>query len=187
MLTELQAVNRMLALVGEPPVTTLDNTIPEVVQARDVLSVVSSEVQSTGWHFNTDDEFPLSPGPDGTIAVPADAIRVDASAEAYDLVARSGKLYDKQTRSNIFTKSVNCDIVRFMGFADLPVVAQHYIALRAARRFIREHLGSSSADGQLAQDEQLAYQRLVESDTSNADYNLLDNNPDAWRAAQRIM
>lgn len=187
MMTELQAINRMLALVGEPPVTTLTTDIPEVLQAIDVLSLVSSEVQALGWHFNTDDSVSLAPGQDGTIAIPTDALRIDASEPSLDLVARGGKLYNKKTNTNLFIKPVDVDIVRLLAFSDLPAVAQHYIALRAARRFIREHLGSSSGDTQLAMDEQMAYLRLVESDGTNADYNLLENNPDAMRAALRIM
>lgn len=187
MMTELKAVNRMLALAGEPPVNTLSTTIPEVLQAVAVLSQVSEEVQAVGWHFNSDDALSLSPGPDKTISVPTDALRIDATEPALDLVARSGKLYDKGTNSNQFDEAVDVDIVRLLTFEDLPAVAQHYITLRASRRFLREHLGSGSADNQLALDEQLAYQRLVETDGANADYNLLENNPDAWRAAQRIL
>lgn len=184
-MTELQAVNRLLALAGEPPVNTLTTTIPEVLHAVEVLSVVSSEVQAVGWHFNTDESIKLTPAQDGTIAVPTNAIRLDASDTSLDVVVRAGKLYDKQSHTNTFSEPVEADIVWLFAFDDLPLVAQHYITLRASRRFLREHLGPSSADAQLAQDELNAFMRLQDADGANADYNLLEGNPDTLRASLR--
>ena len=184
-MTELQAINRMLALAGEPPVNTLTTSIPEVIQALEVLSVVSSEVQTIGWHFNTDEAIKLTPADDGTIAVPTNAIRIDATDTDLDIVVRAGKLYDKKTHSNTFSEPLEADIVWLFPFADLPLVARHYIALRATRRFLREHLGSGSGDSQLAQDEQMAYLRLQDADGANADYNMLEGNPETLRASLR--
>lgn len=185
-MTELQAINRMLALAGEPPVTTLDTSIPEVQQAVDVLATVSAEVQAIGWHFNSDDAVPLTPDVvQGEIVAPATAIRLDAQDPHEDVVVRAGRLYDKKTRSYKFSAPVIADIVWLFAFADLPMQAQQLIALRAARRFLREYLGSSSGDTQLAQDEQAAYMRLLDADGANADYNMLENNPESYRATQR--
>lgn len=184
-MTELQAINRMLALAGEPPVNTLTTTIPEVLQAREVLSVVSSEVQAIGWHFNTDTKYELQLYQDMTIPVPANALRVDATDQKLDLVVRAGKLYDKATHSFQFEAPVEVDIVWGFPFDDLPPTVQHYVALRASRRFLREHLGASSADVQLANDEQAAFMRMQDSDGVNADYNMLEGNPETLRAALR--
>ena len=184
-MTKLQAVNRMLALVGEPPVATLEGvTIPEVLQAVEVLDAVSAEVQAVGWHFNSDDGLTLTPV-EGVIEVPANATRLDATDASLDMVVRAGKLYDKTTHSHTFVDPVLVDVVWLFDFSDLPVVAQQYIALRASRRFLREHLGPTSGDTQLAQDEQMAFVRLVDADGSNADYNLLEGNPETLRASLR--
>ena len=43
---ELPAVNEILASVGQAPVTTLDQTNPDVAIAYDTLLQVSREVQS---------------------------------------------------------------------------------------------------------------------------------------------
>lgn len=184
-MTELQAINRLLALAGEPPVTAIDTTIPEVAQAVEVLAVVSQEVQAIGWHFNSDDEYPLVPNDIGEITAPTTAIRIDATSPHKDIVVRSGLLYDKQRRSYNFSGPVEADIIWLFAFASLPMQARQYIALRAARRFLREYLGSSSGDTQLAQDEQAAYMRLLDADGANADYNMLENNPESLRATLR--
>ena len=49
---ELQAVNQILASVGQAPVTTLEQTNPDVSIALDTLRQVSREVQAEGWSFN---------------------------------------------------------------------------------------------------------------------------------------
>ena len=52
---ELPAVNEILASVGQAPVTTLDQTNPDVAIAYDTLLNVSREIQSEGWTFNTEE------------------------------------------------------------------------------------------------------------------------------------
>ena len=49
---ELPAINQILTSCGQAPVTTLDQTNPEVAIAYDTLLQVSREVQSEGWTFN---------------------------------------------------------------------------------------------------------------------------------------
>ena len=57
-LTELQAINQMLAAVGQIPVTSIDKdsndnpTNPDVAMAQETLRQVSKEVQAEGWTFN---------------------------------------------------------------------------------------------------------------------------------------
>jgi hypothetical protein len=48
---ELQAVNQILASVGQAPVTTLEQTNPDVSIALDTLRQVSREVQAEGWQL----------------------------------------------------------------------------------------------------------------------------------------
>ena len=54
---ELPAVNQILASVGQAPVTTLDQTNPDVAIAYDTLLEVSKEVQAEGWTFNQEFEI----------------------------------------------------------------------------------------------------------------------------------
>ena len=57
---ELPAINQILTSCGQAPVTTLDQTNPEVAIAYATLLQVSREVQSEGWTFNKEYhvEFP---------------------------------------------------------------------------------------------------------------------------------
>ena len=56
---ELPAVNEILASVGQAPVTTLDQTNPDVAIAYDTLLQVSKEVQAEGWTFNQEFEYEI--------------------------------------------------------------------------------------------------------------------------------
>ena len=60
--TKLEAINTMLSNVGEAPVNSLTGSLTNDVQlAQNILDEISREVQSAGWHFNTDKEVPLAP------------------------------------------------------------------------------------------------------------------------------
>lgn len=48
---ELQAVNEILASVGQAPVTSLDQTNPDVAIANSTLKEVSREVQAEAGHL----------------------------------------------------------------------------------------------------------------------------------------
>ena len=176
----------MLAIIGESPVVSVDVPIPEVTNALEVLHTVSLEVQSKGWDFNTDTGYPLSPGVDGAIAVPSNAIRVDASEVSASIQVRAGKLYDKANRSSIFTEAVHVDVVWFFEFEELPQPAKQYIYIKAARRFQREHLGSTTIEKLTEQDENESFVGLLDYETESADFNLLTGNQDNLRASLRI-
>lgn len=62
-LTELEAVNSMLAAIGEAPVSTLTGaTQADVQMAINILRDVTREVQSWGWRFNTEFGMEILPG-----------------------------------------------------------------------------------------------------------------------------
>ena len=57
---ELPAVNEILASIGQAPVSTLEQTNPDVAIAYDTLTNVSREVQSEGWIFNTEEYYEIA-------------------------------------------------------------------------------------------------------------------------------
>lgn len=60
--TELDAVNAMLASIGESRITNLvSNTNADVLLAVDIIRRVAAEVQSRGWKFNTEFGYEISP------------------------------------------------------------------------------------------------------------------------------
>ena len=78
---ELPAVNEILASVGQAPVTTLDQTNPDVAIAYDTLLNVSREVQSEGWIFNTEKYVNFTPDANDEIVIPNNILQLDLHEE----------------------------------------------------------------------------------------------------------
>ena len=76
---ELAAVNQILGAVGQAPVTTLDQTNPDVAIAYDTLVEVNREIQSEGWVFNTEEEYPFNQDVNGEILIPDNILLLDLS------------------------------------------------------------------------------------------------------------
>ena len=137
---ELPAVNEILASVGQAPVTTLDQTNPDVAIAYDTLLNVSREVQAEGWTFNTEEFYELTPDVNGEVLIPNNVLQIDLHDEKdnqYESVRRSGKLYEKINHTYDWTTLTNwekvaCDIVWFFDWVDLPRPIQDYIVAKAS-------------------------------------------------------
>ena len=76
---ELPAVNQILASVGQAPVTTLDQTNPDVAIAYDTLLQVSREVQAEGWTFNIEYKVEVSPDSNDQILYPNNVLQMNLS------------------------------------------------------------------------------------------------------------
>ena len=137
---ELPAVNEILASVGQAPVTTLDQTNPDVAIAYDTLLNVSREVQAEGWTFNTEEFYELIPDANGEIIIANNILQIDLHDEKdteYESVRRDGKLYEKTNHTYDWTTLTNwekvpCDIVWLFDWVDLPRPIQDFIVARAA-------------------------------------------------------
>ena len=76
--TELAAVNIILQMLDEEPINSLGGDQPfEVTQSLSSLEEVSREIQSQGWHFNTEYKYPLIPNTEGEIILPQSTLECD--------------------------------------------------------------------------------------------------------------
>ena len=98
-LTKLQAVNRILAVIGEAPVTSLTDDFTDSQIAQERLDQESLIIQADGWHFNTDYEYTLTPDNSGNIIIPDSALSVFVpDYRKYIVRSNSGTrmLYDRE-------------------------------------------------------------------------------------------
>lgn len=186
-MTELAAVNTMLSVIGEAPVNSLEvSGLSDVAIAKTILMESSRAVQEKGWHFNTEDNYELAVDGDGSIALPENILRVDASPEeALDLVQRGNRLYDRENHTFNIGRSVKCTIVIGLPFTDLPAAARYYITIKAARMFQKRILGSDILERFTQEDEVNAMVALRDADTDVADYNLLTGSADVFMILER--
>ena len=73
---ELPAINQILSSCGQAPVTTLDQTNPDVAIAYDTLLQVNREVQAEGWTFNREPHYKLTPDVNDEIAIPNNKLQI---------------------------------------------------------------------------------------------------------------
>ena len=175
---ELPAVNEILASVGQAPVTTLDQTNPDVAIAYDTLLNVSREVQAEGWTFNTEEFYPMTPDANGEIPIANNILQIDLHAEKdnqYESVRRDGKLYEKINHTYDWTTltgwdTVRCDIVWFFDWVDLPRPMQDYIVAKTAAIVSSRIVGDRAQFQILSQRELDLRAKVMEYECNQGDY-----------------
>ena len=179
--TELEAINIMMAAIGETPVNTLTGTLPaDVVMARSTLTELNKQVQSEGWSFNTEIDVTLTRDSSDNINLSSDVLRVDANIHQHptiDPIQRGLKLYDRQNNTFVFEEDLICTVVYLRTFAEIPEQARYYMTIKAARLFVDRLVGDDGLRTYTQQDETRARVILTETDYANADHNLLRGDP----------
>ena len=176
---ELPAVNEILASVGQAPVTTLDQTNPDVAIAYDTLMQVSREVQAEGWTFNTEHEYETTTDSNKEYVIPNNMLQVDLNNydntySTKNVVRRNGKLYDKWNHTYEITddasEEIKLDIVWLFDWVDLPVPIQDYIVSRAAAIVSSRIVGDSQQYQILSLKEQQTRASAMEYECNQGDY-----------------
>ena len=171
---ELPAVNQILQSCGQAPVTTLDQTNPDVAIAYQTLLEVSREVQAEGWSFNKEYNYELTPDNNNQILIPNNMLQVDLSHNAAnmdkDVIKRSGKLYDKANHTYTFTEKVECDITWLFDWVDLPTPIADFITARAASIVSSRIVGDGNQYQILQQKEAFTRAMALEYECNQGDY-----------------
>ena len=178
--TQLQAVNTMLGYIGEAPVNSISNTTELPVSAANAVSILdetSKEVQSNGWHFNTEREVALiGNAADGKITLDSDVLQVDhEGTDDIDLVQRGTSLIDRKNSTDVFSEEIKVTVVKELPWDSLPEQARRYITLRATRYLQSRIVGSRELEALILRDEFAAKANLETSDNRNADRTIFDN------------
>lgn len=157
--TQLSAVNTILSVIGEAPVSTLiGSTSADVSAAIQVLDEVVLELLSERWDFNYETAFPLIADGTGTIYVSSTFIDVRPTDRSRSLIVRGTRVYDKDRRSYTFTpgETIDFDVTVRLPFDEMPETARHYAAIKAARRFSNRSVGDQLGNAFTSQDEAAA-------------------------------
>ena len=172
--TELPAINQILMACGQAPVTTLDETNPDVAIAYQTLLEVSREVQSEGWTFNKEAHYAMSPDDNNEILIANNILQIDLSqsnADDKNVIIRDGKLYDKEHHTYEWTEdSVDCDILWFFDWIDLPRPIQDYITAKASTVTSSRIVGDQTQYQMLQQKEAYMRAMAIEYETTQGDY-----------------
>jgi len=171
---ELPAINQILMACGQAPVTTLDETNPDVAIAYQTLLEISREVQSEGWTFNKEAHYEMTPDSNNEILIPNNILQIDlhkSDASDKNVIRRNGKLYDKEHHTDQWTEGVvKCDIVWLFDWVDLPRPIQDYITARAATTTSSRIVGDQAQYQMLQQKEAYTRAMALEYETTQGDY-----------------
>ena len=174
--TELEAVNILLAAVGEAAVSSLETaTTVEVTQAKNLLSNVNRAAQQKGWHFNTEWDVVLTRDSDNRIPLSESILSVYQPGQLMTIRGRSGSMYAYDLDNNTFTWTKNLNnavTITLLDFVDTPNTFRQYVTTRAARIFQEEIIGQVSAETVNRQEEAEAYADLLDDDAERSGLNV---------------
>lgn len=187
-MTELDAINRMLAVIGEAPIDSLSsiqiNEITDSALARRTLAEVNRDVQSEGWSWNTDESVEIGATAQDEFVLPSDTLQAQFSPAQYSdcqYVQRGLKIWDRQKQTYAFADDVGgqlyiSQLIRQLDWDQLPHQAQEYISIRAARIYSDRFTNSTVIFSYTSGDETYARGMLIRSEQNNLNNNLLWGN-----------
>lgn len=174
---ELDAVNDLLAAIGESPVSTLEgDSNADVVNARRILNKVNRTVQSKGYTFNIE-EMTLQPDTFSKLIqwLPSYLDIQVSGGNPYR--NRGGYVYDRVNKTDEFTSPITVNMIQLVPFNEMPTQFRTYIIVKAARMFNRSFFGAPEVDESLAAEEQEAYVAISEYELDYGGFNIFNNDP----------
>lgn len=193
--SELDAINIMLATLGEAPINTIESEEgipPDVAIAKNTLEEINREVQSRGWSFNTEEKIKLIPSEEGEIALPANCLSFFPSLFDNALIQRGNRVYDKFKHTYNIGKAIEADVILLLNFEELPEVAKRFITIKAARIFQDRALSSEVLYKITSKDEQIAEVALI-SFNAELERNNINQDPysgtifSSWTPAEGLL
>ena len=173
MITEIDAINRMLRYIGELPIpsTVTVDQLPEgheAIIARSVLRETLREEQEEKWWFNTFD-IELVPDSQGYIIVPLNVI----AFEEPSVLQEGGLLYQKLNNDPIFTAPQRMVARLNITFDNLPDIFRSYVILVASRHLHTYLNGDESTQRELEQKINMARVKVEREHLKQKKFNLV--------------
>lgn len=173
----------MLSAIGEAPVNSIaaSNVTQDAAIALNVLDEASRDIQAIGWFFNTEHNVILQRDSNDYIPVAGNIMELDADTSEHpdvNITIRGDFLYDlkKETTDRFaFDTDITADVIYLLEFTDLPQTARRLIVATSSRMLADRVVGSAELSKILRQDENFAYENLIELNTSMADANYISD------------
>ncbi|ESX98705.1 MULTISPECIES: hypothetical protein [unclassified Mesorhizobium] len=171
--SELDAVNELLASIGEDPVLDLDDLPPSGNTALSVIHTQSRDVQEEPRWFNFETDVMLSPNVDGFVIVPGNVLDIDSTDG--DIIQVGNRLYNRESKTYVFASPVSCEILWHRPWDELPSVARRYITALAIERFIEGFPGAEATTPSRQRNLARASNAFFRAELRAGDFNLLNN------------
>lgn len=179
--TLLEAVNTLLAVIGEQPVNSIDSQqIAEASMAERTLLEFHRDGQQRGWYWNREEGYEFSRNNSNQMVVPANLIRWAPDHYQFDgrYQLRGQNVYDRKEHSyEISEATIKADVVWLLSWDECPEVFNRWTTIRSARVFAGRVLGDSGSFQYTAMDEQAARAELERTELEHEQPNSLTGGP----------
>lgn len=175
---ELDAVNDILAAIGESPVNTLESDAnADVVNARRILHKINRQEQSKGWTFNIDEGYTLVPDVYSQLIPYMPNYLSVTTTGGTPYVNRGGYVYDRINRTDRFSSPITVNLISLRTFDEMPEQFKAYIVAKAAKEFNIRFFGAPEIDTVLG-NEILDLERAVnEYELDYGAFNIFNSDP----------
>lgn len=175
-ITELDAVNEMLSVIGETPVNTLENLQNiDAINALRILRAINRQEQARGWSFNIISEHTLNPDTYTKRIKWADNYLYLKGNNGEKLIKNGEYIKDLSTGDTTFNSPISAEVILLVPFEEMPEPMRSYIIAKASFSFQTRAMGSSDLTNITQSTVQEAWMRLQEYELDNNTYNMLDN------------
>lgn len=174
----LEAINDMLAAVGEAPVNSLeDSQNVDVENAIRILERVNRQVQSKGWSFNHIEDTYLNVDILTNKIKWQDDLLYIVGTDGTKYIQRGDYVYDFDKQTDTFDSNIEVEVIRLVDFDYMPSVARDYIVAKASRIFQSQTLDDDSIGQNLMYQEKEAWAALQEYEMELGDYSMFGIQP----------
>ena len=171
-----QTVSSQILTQSIATIRVESQTNPDVAIALNTLREVSREIQSEGWSFNKEYDYPITPDTSNEVIIANNILQMDLN-QSYsqnlgrDSIDREGKLYDKIAHSFVWTDStLYVDVIWYFDWPSIPTVIQAFIIARSASIVSSRIIGDPNQYQMLLQKEAFAKSTALEYECSQGDY-----------------
>jgi len=172
-LSFLDAVNKVLAVTGDSPVSTLDDSYIQSRIAQQMLERAARDVLAKGWWFNEEENVTIQPDVNGLITLSPNVIKVSVIGDNGGVIQRGQRLYDRANRTYVFESAVKADMIINLEWDELPQVARAYITDLACVRFNNNFYGAEDVKRVLEAELENSRIKVHQADVESRDVNLL--------------
>jgi hypothetical protein len=177
--TLVEAVNVLLANLGEAPIVTLeDSQNTESAVAERTILEFHREGQTRGWSWNTEQAYQFErDAATMEIVVPANVVRFapDAYQWAHRFQLRGQRVYDRLNRTYklLDIPSLQADVTLLLSWDEVPEVYNRWVTIRAAKVFQERILSADSLSVYTAEQENRAFMELMRVENDQLEANVL--------------
>lgn len=175
---ELDAINDILASIGESPVNTLESDAnADVVNAQRILHKINRQEQSKGWTFNIEEGATLVPDVYSQLIPYMTNYLSVTTTGGTPYVNRGGYVYDRINKTDRFTSPITVNLITLRTFDEMPEQFKSYIVTKAAKEFNIRFFGAPEIDTVLG-NELIDLERAInEYELDYGAFNIFNNDP----------